>query len=137
MASVIILLIYVVIFLIGAYKYCFYRPKNFPPGPPRLPFLGSYPFLFLLNFNNLHLAIQKLCKYYKSDVIGFYIGDALCVVANDQASVREVLFNSDFDGRNDLFIARLRSKNFNLRGIFFIDGLFLARSTTFHFKKHA
>lgn len=124
MASVIILAIYAIFFVYQIYRYCFYRPKGFPPGPPRLPFVGSYPFLFLLDFNNLHLAIQKLCKYYKSNVVGFYFGNTLCVISNDQETVREVLFNPDFDGRNEIFLARLRSKNFNLRGIFFIDGLF-------------
>lgn len=124
MASVIVLAAYAIFFLYQLYRYCFYRPKGFPPGLPRIPYFGSYPFLFLLDFNNLHLAIQKLCKYYNSNVVGFYYGNSLGVVSNDQETVREVLFNPDFDGRNDLFIARLRSENFNLRGIFFIDGLF-------------
>lgn len=124
MASVILLVIYALLAVYQIYRYCFYRPKGFPPGPPRLPFVGSYPFLFLIDFNNLHLAIQKLCTYYKSNVVGFYYGNALCVVSNDEKTVREVLFNTDFDGRNDLYIARLRSENFKLRGIFFIDGIF-------------
>lgn len=124
MASVIVLALYAILFVVLIFKYCFYRPKGAPPGPPRLPFVGSYPFLFMIDFNNLHLAIQKLCKYYKSNVVGFYFGSAFCVVANDQESVREVLFNPDFDGRNDLFIFRLRTEDFKLQGIFFLDGLY-------------
>lgn len=124
MASVILLAIYAILFVYQIYRYCFNRPPNSPPGPPRLPFVGSYPFLYLLDFNNLHLAIRKLCKYYQSNVVGFYVGNAFCVVSNDEQTVREVLFNPDFDGRNDIYIARLRAESFNLRGIFFIDGPF-------------
>jgi hypothetical protein len=24
-------------------KFAIYKPKNFPPGPPRIPIFGSYP----------------------------------------------------------------------------------------------
>lgn len=114
--------VFVALFIYRCYKYCFYRPPNFPPGPPRLPFVGSYLFLLLVDYRNKHLAIHKLCKYYKTSVLGFYTGPIPTVVANDPKSVREVLFRQDYDGRLDIPLARLREPNFNLKGIFFLDG---------------
>lgn len=105
-------------------KFCFERPKNFPPGLPRLPIVGSYFFLFLINRKTLYLAVEKLMRFYKSNVIGFYTGDTPTVIANDEKTVREVLFNKDFDGRSDIFLARLRTHNFKLKGIFFTEGDF-------------
>lgn len=124
MASVILVAFCVALFLYRIYKFCFFREKNFPPGPLRLPSIGSYFLLFLIDHKNLHLAVQKLCKYYKTNVVGFYVGNLFVVVSNTPETVREVLFNPDFDGRQDIFLARLREENFKLRGIFFIDGLY-------------
>lgn len=124
MVSLVILVIFLALFIYRCYNYCFYRPKNFPPGPPRIPLVGSYLFLLLINHKNKHLAIDKLCKYYKSSVIGFFTGDVLTVVANDPKSVHEMLFNPEFDGRNDIVLARMREPDFKLKGIFFTDGGF-------------
>lgn len=114
--------IFVALILYQIYKFCFYRPEGFPPGPPRFPVFGSYILLLLINHKNLHYAIEKLCKFYKSSVIGFYTADSLTVIANDQKSIREMFFNPDLDGRNDFFIGRLREPNYKLKGIFFTDG---------------
>lgn len=122
MVSLVIVLIVLGLVLYQAYKYCTYRPPNFPPGPFRLPVFGSYLLLLLIDHKNLHHAIEKLCKYYKSSVIGFFTGDSLTVVVNDQKNIREAFYNPDFDGRNDFLIARLREPNYQLQGIFFTDG---------------
>lgn len=45
-------------------------------------------------------------------------------MANDAVSVKEMLFNTDFDGKPTMMLAKLREPNFNLRGIFFTEGLF-------------
>lgn len=119
-----IVAIFIVVLLYRCYKYCIYRPEGFPPGPFRIPVFGSYLLLLIINFKNLHVAVDKLCKFYRSSVIGFYTGETLTVIANDQNSIREVLFNRDFDGRNDFPIVRLREPNYELKGIFFTDGEF-------------
>lgn len=84
---------------------------------------GSYLFLLLLNYDALHKAVLTLCKYYKSKVIGFYIGPFPTIVANDYESVKELLYQRDLDGRPDIFVARMRDPNENLKGIFFTEGL--------------
>lgn len=121
MVSLVVVGIFVALLLYRIYKYCTYRPEGFPPGPPRIPVFGAYLLLLLIDHKNLHLAIKRLCKYYKSSVIGFYTGDTLTVYANDQKSIREVFFNPDYDGRNDFLIGRLREPNYKVKGIFFTD----------------
>lgn len=124
MVSPVLLAVFVALIIYRCYKYCFYRPLNFPPGPPRIPLIGSYLFILLINHKNKHLAINKLCEYYKTSVLGFFTGNVLTVVANDPKSVREMLFKQEFDGRNDIFLARLREPNYQVKGIFFTDGAF-------------
>lgn len=131
MVSPVLVIIFVALFLYRCYKYCFYRPPNFPPGPPRIPLIGSYLFILLINYKDKHLAINKLCEYYKSKVIGFHTGNVLTVVANDPKSVREMLFKQEFDGRNDIVLARLREPHHNLKGIFFTDGPFWLQQRRF------
>src|SRR5690349_17180999 len=125
MVSSVLVAIFIALFIYRSYKYCFYRPPNFPPGPPRIPLLGSFFLILLLNYKKKHLAINKLCEYYKSSVIGFYTGAFVTVVANDAKSVREMVLNQDFDGRNDTLLARLRDPDSKVsKGIFFVDGDF-------------
>lgn len=131
MVSLLILGIFATVVIYWVFKFCVHRPESFPPGPFRIPIVGSYFLLLLIDHKNLHLAAGKLCKFFKSSVIGFYTGDSLTVVATDPKSIREVFSNHDFDGRNDLFIGRLREPNFKVRGIFFSEGDFWKRQRRF------
>lgn len=121
MVSPVVLGVFLLTVFYQFYKFCVFRPKNFPPGPFRIPVFGSYLFLKLINHKRLHLAVDTLCKYYKTSIVGFFQGNYYVVVANDQKSAREMLFNPDFDGRNDFLLGRLREPDFKLRGIFFLD----------------
>uniref|UniRef100_A0A182G035 Cytochrome P450 n=1 Tax=Anopheles albimanus TaxID=7167 RepID=A0A182G035_ANOAL len=104
-------------------RYIRFRPSDrFPPGPPRVPLLGSYPFLLALNYRHLHRAAARLSELYRSNLIGLHLGPLPAVIVNDHSLVRQVLQRSEFDGRPDLFLARLRDERFARRGIFFTDG---------------
>lgn len=116
MASIILTLACVGLILYRIYKFLFTKPDNFPPGPPRLPYLGSYPFMLLLNYRHMHRAIDWLCKYYETDVLGLYAAHFPTVVANTAATVKELLNNPDLDGKPQLLLARLRDPEFTVRG---------------------
>ncbi|ETN61335.1 cytochrome P450 4c21 [Anopheles darlingi] len=98
------------------------RPSKFPPGPPNLPFLEGYGVMLLLNFKHMHKAATALCNFYRTKLLGLSLVGYSTVVVNDLRVAREVLNRKEFDGRPDLFLARLRDQSFNLRGIFFTDG---------------
>lgn len=101
------------------------KKNNFliiPTGPPRLPVFGAYLFLLAANYRHLHCAIDRFCRHYKTTLLGFYYGPVPLIVCNDVDTVKEALNNPDLDGRPNLLLAQLREPNFNLRGIFFIEG---------------
>lgn len=116
MASIVLTLACFGLILYRIYKFMFTKPDNFPPGPPRLPFLGSYPFMLLLNYRHMHRAIDWLCKYYETDVLGLYAAHFPTVVANTTAAVKELLNNPDLDGKPQLLLARMRDPDFTIRG---------------------
>ncbi|CAD7091023.1 unnamed protein product [Hermetia illucens] len=122
MVSVILLAAFVCMVIYYAYEYATHRPKNFPPGPPRIPFFGAYLFFLLVNFKSTHSAALLFSKWYKSKMLGFYLGSYPTVVVHSHEGVKEVLLRPEFDGRPDLFAGRLREPNFNRKGIFFNDG---------------
>ena len=65
------------------------KPAKFPPGPPRLPILGSLPFLVGSKKRSSPLSgIDDNIKKY-GPVFGFYFGQAPAVVLADFESVRE------------------------------------------------
>uniref|UniRef100_A0A3B3ZSV7 Uncharacterized protein n=1 Tax=Periophthalmus magnuspinnatus TaxID=409849 RepID=A0A3B3ZSV7_9GOBI len=73
------------------------RPKNFPPGPFALPFLG----------NALNLSLDNPLKYFESlrmtygNIYSLYIGPRAAVVVSGTQALKEALVNKavDFAGR--------------------------------------
>lgn len=57
-----------------------------------------------------------MCQFYKTTVIGFYLGEFPIIVVNDVESVKKALFHRDFDGRQDILMGRLRHPNFEIHG---------------------
>ncbi|XP_066586643.1 probable cytochrome P450 304a1 [Prorops nasuta] len=103
-------------------KFIFKRPFNAPPCIPRLPILGSYPFLLWRNYNFPHFSIPYYTKKYKSKIISLYMGNTFTIVANDYKSIKEIFTKEEFDGRvtdTDVIMERAFKKQL---GIFFIDG---------------
>ncbi|XP_023163518.2 probable cytochrome P450 304a1 [Drosophila hydei] len=123
MFTVLLLSLVAIIFIYQSYKYVFHRPAGFPPGPPRLPFFGSYLFLLLVNYKYLHKAALSLSKWYKSDIIGLYVGKFRVAVVHNGEGVREILNNQSYDGRPGLFLSKMRDPGDCVRGIFFQEGL--------------
>lgn len=78
--------------------------------------------MLLINYQHTHKAAQKLCEFYRTKILGMYLGDFPSIVVNDMEVVKEILSRTEFDGRSDMFLARLRERNFLRRGIFFTDG---------------
>lgn len=92
------LYIYVVSFLAIVVVAWFYRntqkPANFPPGPPRLPLLGSLPFMKRAGhpFNLLHAWYYAAEKW--GPLVGFYLGAGPAVLINDLDILKD-LFKRD------------------------------------------
>lgn len=74
--------------------------------------------MLILNRHHLQKAANILAKWYKSNIIGLYLGDYLTIILNDTEKVKKALFVREFDGKPDLLIARLRDPQMNLRGMF-------------------
>lgn len=138
MASPVLIGIWFCLVFYQIFKWMFYKPPNFPPGkkakyfdctsfyvrfpirqnsgPPRLPILGAYPYMLLLNYKHLHKAIDWLCKYYKTDVLGLYAANFPTVVANSTITAKELLNNPWLDGKPGLKLAQIRDPEFKVRG---------------------
>uniref|UniRef100_A0A8C3U1K3 CP2J2 protein n=1 Tax=Catharus ustulatus TaxID=91951 RepID=A0A8C3U1K3_CATUS len=82
-------LIFLFVFLLIADYMKNRNPKNFPPTPFRLPFVGH---IYLMDFKDPLTAIQKLSKRY-GDIFGMHMGSMKFVMVNGMRLVREVLVN--------------------------------------------
>ncbi|XP_035982343.1 cytochrome P450 2F2-like [Fundulus heteroclitus] len=79
------------------------RPKNFPPGPPCLPVLGT---LLHLNLENPLKDFERLRESY-GNVYSLFMGSKPAVVINGFKAMKEAIVtkSTDFAGRpQDLFI---------------------------------
>lgn len=85
-------------------------------GPPNVPFFGGYFFMLLLNRHHLHKAANKLCEFYKSNIIGIHLGPFPLVILNDNEKVRKALYTREMDGRPGVLMARMRDPKMNITG---------------------
>ena len=67
--------------------YWYQRPKNFPPGPRGLPFVGYLPFLS----KRIERGVFKLSKKY-GPVMSVRMGPKDMVILNDLDSIQKVIF---------------------------------------------
>lgn len=75
--------------------------------------------MLLLNYNKIHRAGFWLSKFYKSPIVGLYIGPVPTIILNDHDSVKESLFKREFDGKPSVLLARLRHPEYLVHGFFF------------------
>ena len=81
-----------IIFLI---TFIFKKPRKFPPGPPRLPLVGSVPFL----------SGRGVEKYFGEKVVsygpvtGLYVASDPFVVINDWKLAKILFRKEEFSGR--------------------------------------
>ncbi|XP_026964157.1 cytochrome P450 2J2 isoform X2 [Lagenorhynchus albirostris] len=84
--------------LLGAVAFLFFadflkrrRPKNYPPGPPRLPFVGNF---FHLDFEKGHLSLQRFVKKY-GNLFSLEFGDLPSVIITGLPLIKEVLVHQE------------------------------------------
>lgn len=78
--------------------------------------------MLLLNYKHMHIALEKFRKYYRSDIIGFYINEYPTIVVHNTKWAKQCLNHREFDGKPPLPLAQLRSPDDMVRGIFFTEG---------------
>jgi len=71
------------------------RPKNFPPGPVNVPFIGS---ALKLDVRNLTKSFSKLRTRY-GDIFSVYVGSTPVVVLNNHRLIKEAFEREEFSGR--------------------------------------
>ncbi|XP_029451958.1 cytochrome P450 2K6-like isoform X2 [Rhinatrema bivittatum] len=88
-SSVIIILLFLLIFIISKHVTESRTPQNFPPGPRPLPFIGS---LHMLDLKRPHKTFVELSKKYGS-VFSIQLGMKKMVVLTGYETVKEALVN--------------------------------------------
>lgn len=107
-----------VIAIVLLYSWMNMKPKNFPPGPPCFPLVGSVLFL-PRKYPYLIMAGNWLEKY--GPVVGLLFGSRKAVAVSGAKAVLEVLRREEFQGRTEN--AKLKDRSFNKRlGLIFTDG---------------
>nr|APH81384.1 cytochrome P450 CYP3075C1 [Tigriopus kingsejongensis] len=66
------------------------KPQNYPPGPPRLPVIGSLPYIF----PTWPIDVLKMNQFLAGKfgkIMGFYLGGKSVVVVSDYELIKEVM----------------------------------------------
>lgn len=78
------------------------KPANFPPGPPRVPLLGSVPYLKdKVKPPCIFHSFMNLKKDYGT-IVGFYIGNNPTVLVSDYEVVKELFKKEELSYRPSL-----------------------------------
>lgn len=116
-----------IIFFYVVYYWLTMRPKNFPPGPPYVPILGSS--LYLLR-KHIHIPMAGEWRQKYGPVVGFLTANKHIVVVCGPHEVLEVLHRDEFQARPMAKFFYDRSFGKRL-GVFFSDGPFWVEQRRF------
>ncbi|XP_054995718.1 cytochrome P450 2J2-like [Sorex araneus] len=111
------LLLGAVAFLFFAHLFRKRRPKNCPPGPPGLPFLGN---LLQMDFKQPHVQIQQFVKKY-GNVISMEFGDIYSVLITGLPLIKEALVHQDHHFI-DRPVTPIREHVFKTKGLIMSNG---------------
>ncbi|XP_006879805.1 PREDICTED: cytochrome P450 2J2-like [Elephantulus edwardii] len=110
--------------LLGTFVFLFFvdflkrrRPKNYPPGPPRLPFFGNF---FQLDFQQPSWGIQKFVNKY-GNMVSMDIGLLNTITVTGLPLIKEVLTNPDH-GVVNRPLSPLRKHMFKKHGVVMSSG---------------
>ncbi|XP_065208483.1 methyl farnesoate epoxidase-like isoform X2 [Planococcus citri] len=121
----------VILLIICVLAFANQKPKNYPPGPSWLPFLGC--FLQIRNIHAkkpyYHLVWAQMQQMY-GPVVGLKLGMNKVIVVSGYEAVQQAMFKTDFQGRPDGFCFRLRTMGQRL-GLVFVDGSFMKEQRRF------
>ncbi|XP_032757863.1 cytochrome P450 2J3-like [Rattus rattus] len=93
------------------------RPKNYPPGPWRLPFVGN---LFQLDVKQPHVVIQKFVKKY-GNLTSLDFGTIPLVVITGLPLIKEAFTNMEQNFLNRP-VTPIRKRVFNNNGLIMSNG---------------
>ncbi|XP_069672280.1 methyl farnesoate epoxidase-like [Periplaneta americana] len=115
------------VILLLVYHWMTMKPKDFPPGPPYLPIVGS---IFSMPKKLAHMTMAGEWRQKYGPVVGFFLGPRTAVAICGPREVLEVLRREEFQIRPDGDFFRERSFGKKL-GIFFSDGPFWVEQRRF------
>lgn len=110
--------------LLGAVAFLFFahflktrRPKNYPPGPWRLPFVGN---LFTLDLEKSHLQLQEFVKKY-GNLFCLDLSGKSIIIVTGLPLIKEVLVHMDQNFMNRP-MPPIRERSFKKNGLIMSSG---------------
>lgn len=72
--------------------------------------------MMLTNFKYSYKSVLKFSEWYKSDIVGFYMGSFPVVAVHNAEAIRAVLGDAKYDGRVPAYLVLMRHPEEKLEG---------------------